>query len=148
MVDAERPRSDRVPSQLVHHHDVVTVDREEHQDEDAHEQHRQPAPRRELRDRDDQQHDAGRHGPDDVDHDRAAPEPGGGGAEPPPPVQGTPIPLCDSVNDMNTPITYSWISRVRSASNARMMIDEAIARTRMPLEKRSRSPRFTNCRGM
>ena len=26
-------------------------------------------------------------------------------------VQWTTIPLCDSVNDMNTPITYSWISR-------------------------------------
>ena len=32
--------------------------------------------------------------------------------------QWTTIPLCDSVNDVNTPITYSWISRVRSASNA------------------------------
>ena len=32
--------------------------------------------------------------------------------------QWTTMPLCDSVNDMNTPITYSWISRVRSAPKA------------------------------
>jgi len=49
---------------------------------------------------------------------------------------------------MNTPITYSWINRVRSASNAKIMIEETIASTTMPLEKTSRSPRFTNCRGM
>ncbi len=41
--------------------------------------------------------------------------------------QWTTIPLCDNVNDMNTPITYSWISRVRSASNAKIMIEETIA---------------------
>ena len=28
------------------------------------------------------------------------------------------MPVCDSVNDVNTPTTYSWISRLRSASNA------------------------------
>ena len=57
------------------------------------------------------------------------------------------IPVCDSVNDVNTPTTYNWISRVRSASNTTISRQASAVRTTTPLENTNRSPRLANCRG-
>ena len=58
------------------------------------------------------------------------------------------IPVCDSVNDVNTPTTYSWINRLRSASNAMISRLANAPSTITPFENTSRSPRLANCRGM
>ena len=58
------------------------------------------------------------------------------------------IPVCESVNDVNTPTTYIWISLLRFASNATITRIEPSASPITPFEKTSRSPRFMNWRGM
>ena len=61
-------------------------------------------------------------------------------------VQCRTMPIWLSVNEMNTPTMYSWISAVTSARKATTNAMAASARNRMPLEKASRSPRVCNCR--
>ncbi len=58
------------------------------------------------------------------------------------------MPVCDSVNEVNTPTTYSWISRLRSASNTRIRRPANAPRTMTPFENTRRSPRLANWRGM
>ena len=58
------------------------------------------------------------------------------------------MPVCDSVNDVNTPTTYSWINLLRFASNARINRHANAPSTITPFENTNRSPRLANCRGM
>ena len=57
------------------------------------------------------------------------------------------MPVCDSVNDTNTPTVYSGISRVTSAWKPTTSTTANAARMRMPLENASRSPRVCSWRG-
>ena len=54
------------------------------------------------------------------------------------------IPVCDRVKEVNTPTTYSWMSRSRLALNAHTRSEASNASRITPLEKTSRSPRFSN----
>src|SRR5436309_1184624 len=57
------------------------------------------------------------------------------------------IPVCDSVNDVNTPTTYNWISRVRSASNTTISRQASAGRTTTPVsavEPEEKARRMTN----
>ena len=58
------------------------------------------------------------------------------------------MPLCDRVNEVNTPSAYSGIIRVTLAANTTITTDAAAARARMPLENTSRWPRLVSWRGM
>ena len=57
------------------------------------------------------------------------------------------MPVCDSVNDMNTPTAYSGISAVVTPPSTTISAIAAPANTTMPFENTSRSPRFDSCRG-
>jgi len=63
-------------------------------------------------------------------------------------IHRTTIPAWDRVNAVKTPTTYSWINRVRLASNTQTSRQASPARTSTPLENTSRSPRLRNCDGM
>ena len=58
------------------------------------------------------------------------------------------IPSCESENAVNTLTTFSWIRRVRFASNATIRALAATARITTPFENTNRSPRLRNCEGM
>ena len=72
----------------------------------------QPGPERELRDREDDRHDAGRDGPEAVD--RHAPAPARARSR----SQWTTMPACDRVIEVKTPIAYSGISASTRPPNA------------------------------
>ncbi len=58
------------------------------------------------------------------------------------------IPVWLRVNDVKTPTTYSWMSRLTSASKRAMSSAAPRARVTTPLEKTSRSPRLRYWRGI
>ena len=57
------------------------------------------------------------------------------------------MPDCDSVNDVNTPTAYSGISAFVMPPNATMSAPANSARTTMPFENTSRSPRVRELAG-
>ena len=57
------------------------------------------------------------------------------------------IPTWDRVNEVKTPMMYSWISFSMLALKPMMSAAEIPARSRMPLLKASRSPLLCSCRG-
>jgi hypothetical protein len=57
------------------------------------------------------------------------------------------IPAWLRVKETNTPMMYSWISRVVLASNAQISRIASTERITMPLENTRRSPRRANWRG-
>ena len=58
------------------------------------------------------------------------------------------MPLCESVNEVNTPRAYRGIMLVTLARKATTITVAARASPRIPLENTSLCPRLVSCRGM